>query len=147
MAYQARRREFVEDFELVNSDGSIAHSLQVKLDPDSVANSLSKKYTTLLSMQAKLKKVQDAGVVNPVEDIEKFGNAILELIEGVFGKEDAGIILGFYDDDHYFEMAQEVLPFIADIVVPQIRSMAKQNKKSTLSGYNRKQRRSFMKGI
>ncbi len=147
MAYQARRREFVEAFELVNNDGSVAHSLQVKLDPDTVAHSLSKKYTTLMNMQAKLKKVQDAGEVNPIEDIEMFGNAILELIEGVFGKEDAGTIIEFYDHDHYFEMAQEVLPFIVDIVVPQIRSMAKQNKKSTLSGYNRKQRRSFMKGI
>lgn len=147
MAYQARRREFVEEFELINRDGSVAHSLKVRLDPDAVVGSLSKKYATLLEINAKLKKTQGTGKVNSTESMELFGHAILELTEGVFGKENVAIILKFYEDDRYFEMSQEVLPFITEVVIPQIREMSKMNKKSVLKSYNRKQRRSLIKGI
>ncbi len=61
------------------------------------------------------------------------------------GREDAKTILEFYDT-RYIEMCQEVIPFITDIVIPQVRKIAQSNKKQVLKSYNRKQRRALFAG-
>lgn len=67
------------------------------------------------------------------------------MLEAVFGTEDAKVILEFYNN-RYIELCNEVVPFIMDVVIPEVRKIAKQNKKATLSQYNRKQRRALQFG-
>ena len=54
------------------------------------------------------------------------------------------MIFDFYEDN-YIDMVKEVIPFISGVVLPKMNEIAKENKKQILSGYNRKQRRGFMK--
>ena len=69
--------------------------------------------------------------------IAVLGAAVVDLFEAVFGKEDTKTILDFYEN-RYVEMCQEVVPFITQIVIPEVRKIAKQNKKAALAGYSRR---------
>lgn len=138
MAYQAKRKKvYEEEFLLTEEDGTVVHTLHVSLDADSMVKKLSEKQLDLIHA---LKDVQEAKADE--EGIEKLGNAVIDVIEAVFGKEDAKTILEFYDH-RYIELCQEVVPFITGEVIPKVRKIAAQNKKKTLSQYNRKQIRMF----
>ena len=139
MAYQAKRKkQYEEEFQLVEENGTIVHTLKVSLDADSMVRKLSEKHTALVrALQDVQKKVQD-----PEKGLEVLGNAVTDMFEAVFGEEDTKIILEFYNN-RYVEMCQEVVPFITTVVIPEVRKIAQANKKDILSQYNRKQRRKF----
>ncbi len=42
---------------------------------------------------------------------------MVDLLQAVFGEENAKILLDFYEDS-YIEMSREVLPFISNVVIP-----------------------------
>lgn len=137
MAYQAKRRKlYEEDFQLVDEQGNVVHTLKVSLDADSMVGKLSKKHVALTRA---LKDVQNVKEDNALEVL---GNTVVDILESVFGKEDAKTILEFYNN-RYVEMCQEVMPFITGVVIPEVRKIAQANKNQVLAQYNRKQRRAF----
>lgn len=141
MAYQAKRKKlYTEDFELAEEDGRVIHTLHVSLDPDSMAVKLSEKHTALVRALQDINQVKEENTGS----LEKIGNAVTDILEAVFGQEDAKTIIAFYQG-RYIELCREVIPFVTDVVVPQVRNLARENKQSIISGYNRKQRRLFGK--
>lgn len=154
MAYQARRKKlYTEEFELVNENGTVVHTLKVELEPDTVAKRLSEKQVALMRASRECDKAienlkestENVENLKANENLEIFGHAIVDLMEACFGKKDTAVILEFYEH-RYMELCKEVVPFITQVVIPEVRKMASQNKKAALSGYNRKQRRSFLRG-
>lgn len=142
MAYQAKRKGiYTEDFELTEEDGTVVHTLHVALDPDNMARKLSEKH---LELARALRDVQDVRQGSTEEEkargLEVLGRAVTDLLEAVFGPEDAETIIGFYDG-RYVEMCREVVPFITGVVIPKVREMARDNRKAVLNSYNRSQRR------
>lgn len=75
---------------------------------------------------------------------ETLGNAMVDLLQAVFGEENAKILLDFYEDS-YIEMSREVLPFISNVVIPRMIEIRKDNQKALLGKYNRKQKISFLR--
>lgn len=149
MAYQAKRRkQFVEDFELMNEDGTIAHTLHVSLDADDMVGKINRKYAELtktLAETAEIKRQSESGEV--VEDCyERLGTAVVNLFEAVFGLEDTKTIVQFYNN-RYIEMCREVTPFITQVVIPQCIKIKQENQQSILQFYNRKQKRTFLKKV
>lgn len=149
MAYQAKRRkEFVEDFELVNADGTVVHTLHVALDADDMVAKINRKYAELtktLDETTEMKRKADSGEI--VEDcVEKLGAAVVNLFEAVFGPVDTGTIVEFYEG-RYIEMCKEVTPFIIQCVIPRCIEIKQENQKSILQSYNRKQHRTFLKKV
>ena len=141
MAYQAKRKKlYTEDFELTEEDGRVIHTLHVSLDPDSMAVKLSEKHAALVRALQDINQMKEENT----GALEKIGNAVTDILEAVFGQEDAETIIDFYQG-RYIEMCKEVVPFVTDVVVPQVRSLARENKQSIIAGYNRKQRRIFGK--
>ena len=141
MAYQAKRKKlYTEDFELTEEDGRVIHTLHVSLDPDSMAVKLSEKHAALVRALQDINQMKEENT----GALEKIGNAVTDILEAVFGQEDAETIIDFYQG-RYIEMCKEVIPFVTDVVVPQVRSLARENKQSIIAGYNRKQRRLFGK--
>ena len=143
MAYQAKRhKRFNEDFELVDGEGNVAHTLHVSLDADDMVAKINRKYTALTRALAETTEIkrttQDPDKVQGC--VEALGRAVVDLLEAVFGEEDAKTVVEFYED-RYIEMSQEVLPFITQHVIPKLTEMRNDNKKAVLSGYNRKTRR------
>ena len=85
-----------------------------------------------------MQEIKDASTeVEKASAITVLGAAVVDLFEAVFGREDAECILDFYGN-RYVEMCQEVVPFITQIVIPEVRKIAKQNKKAALAGYSRR---------
>lgn len=136
MAYQAKRKKiYEEEFQLAEEDGTVVHTLHVSLDADSMVKKLSEKQIELIHA---LNSVKEAKA--DAEGMEILGNTVIAMMEAVFGVDDAKVILDFYNN-RYIELCNEVVPFITDVVIPEVRKIASQNKKATLSQYNRKQRR------
>lgn len=145
MAYQVKRhKRFQEDFELVDVEGKIVHTLHVSLDADDMIMKINRKYTALTKSLADTtemkRKAQNSDEIERC--LETLGRAVADLLEAVFGEEDAKTIIEFYDG-RYIEMSQEVIPFITQCVIPKLTAMRKDNKKAVLNGYNRKTRRMF----
>lgn len=142
MAYQAKRKRlYEEEFQLTEEDGTVVHTLHVALDADSMVKKLSEKRIDLVRALQDVRGISaDSNEKEFTEGLEKLGNAVVDMFEAVFGKEDAETIVEFYDN-RYIEMCNEVVPFITDVVIPKVRKIAQANKKATLSQYNRKQRR------
>lgn len=150
MAYQAKRhKRFQEDFELVNEEGEVIHSLHVDLDADDLVPRINRKYTELIralaeTSEAKQGKITGSDDAN--QRFERLGHAVVDMLEAVFGEEDTALILEFYDN-RYIELTKEVVPFITKCVIPRCIEIKKENQQSILSTYNRKQRRPFLKGM
>lgn len=86
--------------------------------------------------------------VETAEDLqgvfETLGNAMVDLLQAVFGEENAKILLDFYEDS-YIEISREVLPFISNVVIPRMIEIRKDNQKALLGKYNRKQKIFFLR--
>lgn len=147
MAYQAKKhKRYREDFELVDDSGNVVHTLYIDLDADDVVSNINRKYTAVVRAIAETEQIKRKNENNEsLQDaIETLGRAEIDLIEAVFGEDNTGIIVEFFEG-RYIEMAKEVIPFITTVAVPKITEIAKENKKQILSGYNRKQRRNLLK--
>ena len=146
MPYVAKRKKiYEEEFLLTEEDGTVVHTLHVALDADSMVNKLSEKYVALTEALKNIRDVREMQDGEAGMKMELLGNAVTDILEAVFGREDAKTILEFYDT-RYIEMCQEVIPFITDIVIPQVRKIGQSNKKQVLKSYNRKQRVSLFAG-
>lgn len=145
MAYQARRKKaYEEEFQLAEADGTVVYTLRVALDADSMVKKLNEKHVALVRALQDVQNVKKADSQEALsEGLEVLGRAVMDLLEAVFGAKDAEIIVNFYDG-RYLEMCREVVPFITDIVIPEIRKTAHGNKKAVLSRYKR-QRQSLFK--
>lgn len=147
MAYQARRsRKLYEEFELVDEDDAVVHTLRVSLDADDMVVAINRKYSALTKALADVKEAQRKAAVREELDVcmETLGRAVLDLIEAVFGAEDGKVLVDFYDG-RYLEMSREVLPFISQVIIPRLVEIRKENQKNVLRKYNRQQRRHFLK--
>ena len=146
MAYQARRnKRYEEDFELVDENGAVQHTLHVSLDADDMVAKINRKYTALIRALADVQEIKREEASNEqLEDaVEKLGRAEMDMFEAVFGAEGAKTIQQFYTD-RYIEMAKEVIPFITGVVIPRLAEIKAENKKTLLGQYNRvKKRRRF----
>ena len=147
MAYQSKRsKKYVEDFELVDAEGNIKHTLHISLDADDMTVKINRKYVALT--RALSETTEAKRKVETAEDLqgvfETLGNAMVDLLQAVFGEENAKILLDFYEDS-YIEMSREVLPFISNVVIPRMIEIRKDNQKALLGKYNRKQKISFLR--
>ena len=137
MAYQIRRAEQItEVLELLNEDGSVAKTIQVRLDAPGLAKKVSEKYVDLLKAQSLMIK-KETDELKITEAIETYSRIAMDLFEAVFGKDDAKEILDFYHGD-ILEMCQGVQPFVTDVLVPRIRKISQDSRKKTLAKYKKK---------
>ena len=72
-------------------------------------------------------------------ELQGLGEAVIHLMEAVFGEDNAKLILDFYGG-RYLEMCREVVPFITRVVLPQVRKMAQESRKQLRKEYDRKRR-------
>lgn len=142
MAYQVKRRGiYTSELELTEEDGTVVHTLHVEIDPDSMVKKLSEKHVALIRAMQDLETASGSGATVD-EKLAVIGQSVKDLFEAVFGNDGAQTIIAFYNA-RYIEMCQEVLPFITQEVIPQVRKLAQESKKQVMQSYNRKPRRLF----
>lgn len=147
MAYQAKRsKKYVKDFELVDAEGNIKHTLHISLDADDMTVKINRKYVALTrALSETTEAKRKAETAEDLQGVfETLGNAMVDLLQAVFGEENAKILLDFYEDS-YIEISREVLPFISNVVIPRMIEIRKDNQKALLGKYNRKQKISFLR--
>lgn len=145
MSYQAKRsKKYIEEFELVNENGEIAYHMEVKLDAAELIKNIHGKYLNLVKALGKVQKYSTEALTHEEtpDAIEILGQAMVDMLQVVFGKENADIIVRFYEG-RYVEMAQEVFPFFTDVVVPRCDEIIKAQREQIKSKYTRKHRRLF----
>lgn len=138
MAYQVKRNDsrmmYEEDLELVDEQGNVMDTIHICLDPDVMAKRLSEKHLAVMRVTQRIQEVDPDK--DPVGMMKAVGDAVRDMLEAVFGVDDTEIILNFYHG-RYMEIIQNVLPFVLNTVVPEMRRMARDNKKAVASGYKR----------
>ena len=133
MAWQAKRsRTFRDEFELVDENGNVVHTIHVSLDADDMTVKISRKYTALVRAMSETTEMK-----RKAESAEELVNCMEKLGQAVI---DTKIIVEFYEN-RYIEMSREVLPFISQVVIPRMQELAAENRKSIRQKYNRKTRR------
>lgn len=141
MAYQAtKNRKCVETLELVNENGETVKVISVEITAGKLADSLSRKYVDLIRARRKISEMPEK-YGNKADDMtvmySELGQIIFDMMEAVFGKENTKEILNFYEND-YIEITTQVMPFITNVILPQARRLAQENKRKILEQYNRK---------
>jgi len=140
MAYQIKRTpKSTETLELIDDTGIVIQRIEVDLGADGMAEKVSQKYVDMVAIQQKYQSRTSEGVSE--RTLEEFGNAVIAIMEAVFGKEDAETILNFYDKK-YVEMCAEVMPFITSVVIPKVRVIAKRKSASMRKGLLKRYKRS-----
>lgn len=145
MVYQAKRsKKYIEEFELVDEKGQVVHRMQVKLDAAELVKNVNGKYLNLVKALDKMQAFGTGQLTNDeaAESLDTLGGATVDMLEVVFGQENAKVIVDFYEG-RYVEMAQEVFPFFTDVVVPKCGEIIKEKKEQIKARYNKKQRRLF----
>lgn len=143
MTYQAKRSKVLkEDFELVDENDKVVHTLHVSLDADDMTVRIGRKYTALTKALAETTEAQRKAesAEDAVKNIETLGRAVADLLEAVFGPEGTQTIISFYEG-RYIEMSREVLPFVSQCIIPRLVDLKKENQKAMRAKYNRKPRR------
>ena len=122
MAYQAKRnKRFEEDFELVDENGVVQHTLKVSLDADDMVAKINRKYTALVRALSDVQEIKRKEASNEQlsNAVEVLGRAEIDMFEAVFGADGTETIQQFYKD-RYMEMAKEIIPFITNCVIPRL---------------------------
>lgn len=110
-----RKNRIKEQFQLCHANGDVALTVDVDLNVDEIAGRVNKAYETLAVAQNALKKD-----MNSRELTEAYGAAVIAVFEVIFGKENAGRIIDFYEGNHT-EMLLDIFPFINNEIMPKIR--------------------------
>lgn len=134
MAFKLKRFKKTESLELVNEEGATEKIITVRLDKAGLAMKASKKYVEIQRLQAMAEKAR--GKENAEELVTKLGQTVIDFFEIIFGEEDTKAILEFYEGN-YIEMALEVMPFIQEKVLPTVRAIAQQNRRTAMTSYLR----------
>ena len=102
MAYQAKRsKKYVEDFELVDAEGNIKHTLHISLDADDMTVKINRKYVALT--RALSETTEAKRKVETAEDLqgvfETLGNAMVDVIPRMIEirKDNQKALLGKYN--------------------------------------------------
>ncbi len=139
MAYKIQKQQkTVEDLELYNEYGEKTATIHVRLDRDGLAEKLSVKQIALIHAQKNLAHLQEESKTGNIESYEKaledVGQAVIDMFEAVFGKTDSDIIREFYGNNT-IQMCQEVLPFITDVVLPEVRKLGRLKRKKRVAAH------------
>ena len=87
MAYQAKRnKRFEEDFELVDENGVVQHTLKVSLDADDMVAKINRKYTALVRALSDVQEIKRKEASNEQlsDAVEMLGRAEIDMFEAVF---------------------------------------------------------------
>lgn len=127
MAYQVmRKNRIVEELQLCHNDGSVAASIQVDLNVDTIASRVQKTYDALGAAQAAIEKDPESPKL-----LEAYGDAIVAVFRVIFGDDGTDKILAYYEDN-YTEMLLDIFPFINGEIMPKIRDASEARKQQLI---------------
>lgn len=120
--------------------------ITINLDADSITREFRKRQIEIVHAEKAVRQLQKDGIDKlKIDDaLGIYGEAIISLFNLIFGDENTIKIIDFYEDN-YIEMSQEVIPYINNVIYPQIQNVAQKQKEQLQKKFNPNgsQRRKF----
>jgi len=113
--------------------------LTVLLSVDEIIKEFNIRYNSVLKAEQEIKKYKDnsediSQISNAMEEYEK---SILKLLELIFGKENTEEILKYYENN-FIEMMYAIIPFISNVIVPNLTQYMDEERKNFSKKYKSK---------
>jgi hypothetical protein len=125
-----RKKRIVKEIEL---NGEI---IRAEITPDAIIQQFNRCRNDIIRAQAEIAKAQTQKTAD--SDLEKsyqaFGDAIISLLKLVFGQENTGKIIEFYQSN-YTEMIEMIFPFIEDEIIPEFQEAVRSERERLKSRY------------
>lgn len=121
-----RKKDLIDT--LCLKDGEKELKIEVKLNLTKTLTTFEKSFRKLQLVQIEIQKGS--------KDFKKMGDAILDVFEIVFGKEDSTKMINFYNGD-YTTLLIDVFPFILNVVFPAFEKAKRQRQKEIKQRVNR----------
>ncbi len=129
MAYTLKRKKRIkEQLNLVDENDNIVKTIDIDFDIDEKMKAFNKANNAIIAAEQVLKEdVSEAAQ-------EQYGNAIIAILNVIFGEASANEVLAFYEN-RYIEMSEELLPFIANVFIPEMRKRSEEKQKKLAEKY------------
>lgn len=121
MAYRIQKSPHVREEVTVEDEGKEL-TVSVDLDVHQILRQYAEAADRLAEAERRVRDLQKQGIdANNLDEVyAALGSAVINLFAVVFGPEQTGEIVEFYDGNHT-EMLADFVPFLQDVVVPKIR--------------------------
>ena len=101
----------MEDLELLDRDGKVVKTLHVDIVPDTFRNRFADAYKAI--------EQANKGEGTDVEKVERSRAAVIGFFEIIFGKAQTRELMEYYGDATA-EAMMDILPFVFDVIQPQL---------------------------
>lgn len=129
--YELKRSEKIEEEIKIGDD-----IIKVSLEVDDITKDFNKRYNAIIRAEQEINTLKNDGTPEAMESASiAYGTAIIELLKLVFGEENTTKILEFYQNRN-FEMAEQVFPFIIDVIYPKIQKSIQDKRKKLTEQYH-----------
>lgn len=98
--------------------------IEVNLDAGAIQARFTKGYNELLRAQSALNGATSDTLEAVSDKLEQYGNAVVGVLQVIFGEENTQKILAFYENN-YSEMFMQIYPFISEVIIPKISEASK----------------------
>lgn len=98
--------------------------IEVNLDAGAIQARFTKGYNELLRAQNALNGATSDTLDAVSDKLEQYGNAVVGVLQIIFGEENTQKILAFYENN-YSEMFTQIYPFISEVIIPKISEASK----------------------
>ena len=98
--------------------------IEVNLDAGAIQARFTKGYNELLRAQNALNGATSDTLDAVSDKLEQYGNAVVGVLQVIFGEENTQKILAFYENN-YSEMFMQIYPFISEVIIPKISEASK----------------------
>ena len=115
-----RTSHFTDMLEL--EDGENTLQIPVEIEIDKIVQRYRALEVELMRAQKALKEKGQTAQM-----LERIGQTVVDIFTLLFGEENTGKILSFYDGNH-IEMLGDVYPYILQVIVPKLKAAALERK-------------------
>ena len=98
--------------------------IEVNLDAGAIQARFTKGCNELLRAQSALNGATSDTLDAVSDKLEQYGNAVVGVLQVIFGEENTQKILAFYENN-YTEMFTQIYPFIGEVIIPKISEASK----------------------
>lgn len=125
-----RSEKIIEQIKLGND------IIEVNLDAGAIQARFTKGYNEVLRAQNALNGATNDNIESISAKLEQYGNAVISVLQVIFGEENTAKILAFYENN-YTEMFTEIYPFISEVILPKISEASKRKTDALKALYKR----------
>ena len=137
MAYQLRKTTKITE-QLALGDDQV---LDINIDPSKIASQVMGSYREIILCRENIQSIKGIKDFSKAEEyaaeIDKAGESIIKLFSLVLGNDNTNKVLEYFEGN-YFEMLEQLLPFVTEEVLPKVKLYQQEKQKKAAQNYKYK---------